>query len=434
LVLLRHEEKTGKEENTTMNGLRKLTGLSAVLCLGFVPNARADVVTDWNLFAVQAINAAGRPPGGAPFLDIATVHLAIHDAVAAIDHQFQPYNVTISGASGSLVAAAAATAHDVLVNRFPAQAESLDSAYSEYVGAHGLSQNDPGIAVGRRAAAGIIAFRANDGSFPLQGQPPFTGGSAPGQWRPTPPALASMATPWLATVRPFALTSPEQFRANPPPSLTSQLYTLDYNLAKDYGSLTGSKRTPEQTDLAYFWAGNYLLVWNSTLRNIVSGQKLDVGKSARLFALANMAMADAAITAWDSKLFYATWRPITAIQFADTAGNAGTAGDPTWQPLIVSPPYPEYPSGANNVTGAITRILRSFFGTNEMSFPVTTTVLQAVQQTRMYQRFTDAADDVVIARVFEGIHFGFADVEARKQGESVAAWVFDRFLRPSAQQ
>jgi len=199
-----------------MNGLRKLTGLSAVLYLGFVPSARADVVSDWNLFAILAINAAGRPPGGAPFLDIATVHLAMHDAVAAIDRQFQPYSVTIAGASGSPVAAAAAAAHDVLVNRFPAQAASLDSTYTEYVAAHALSQKDPGIAVGQQAAAGIIAFRATDGSFPSQ-SPPFTGGSAPGQWRPTPPALASMATPWLATVRPFALTSPQQFRANPPP-------------------------------------------------------------------------------------------------------------------------------------------------------------------------------------------------------------------------
>jgi PAP2 superfamily len=417
-----------------MNGLRKLTGLSAVICFGFLPNARADVVSDWNLFAVLAINAAGRPPGGSPFLDIATVHLAMHDAVAAIDRQFQPYNVKISGASGSPVAAAAAAAHDVLVNRFPAQAASLDSTYAEYIAAHGLSQKDPGIAVGQQAAAGIIAFRADDGSFPSQVQTPFTGGSAPGQWRPTPPALASMATPWLATVRPFALTSPQQFRANPPPSLNSPLYTLDYNQAKDYGSLTNSKRTPEETDLAYFWSGNYLLVWNSTLRNIATSQKLDVANSARLFALANMAMADAAITAWDSKLFYTTWRPFTAIQFGDTAENPLITGDPTWQPLIVNPPYPEYPSGANNVTGAITRILRSFFGTNEMSFPVTTTVPQAIQQTRTYQRFTDAADEVVIARVFEGIHFAFADFEARKQGESVATWVSDRFLRPSGQQ
>src|SRR5215475_6232929 len=340
-----------------MNGLRKLTRLSAVLYMGSALTARADVVSDWNLFAILAINAGGRPPGGSPFLDTATVHLAMHDAVAAIDHQFQPYHVTIAGASGSTVAAAAAAALDVLVNRFPAQAASLDSTYADYVAAHGLSQKDPGIAVGQQAAAGIIAFRANDGSFPSPAPPPFTGGSAPGQWRPTPPAYAPMATPWLATVRPFALTSPQQFRANPPPSVTSQLYALDYNAAKDYGSLNNSKRTPEQTDLAYFWSGNYLSVWNSTLRNIVSAQKLDVGKSARLFALANMAMADAAITAWDTKLFYATWRPITAIQFGDTAGNPGTASDATWQPLIVSPPYPEYTSGANNVTAAITRLL-----------------------------------------------------------------------------
>jgi hypothetical protein len=416
-----------------MKALRRITGLSALLCLGFVPNVRADVITDWNLFAIQAINAGGRPPGGAPFLDIATVHLAIYDAVAAIDRKFQPYRVTISGASGSTVAAAAAAAHDVLVNRFPTQTASLDTIYFDYIAAHGLSQNDPGIGVGHQAAAGIIAFRANDGSFPSQAQTPFTGGNAVGQWRPAPPAFAAMATPWLATVTPFGLTSPQQFRANPPPSFTSPLYTLDYNQAKDYGSLTGSKRTPEQTDLAYFWAGNYLLVWNSTLRNIATAQRLDVGRSARLFALANMAMADAAITSWDSKVTYPTWRPITAIQFADSAGNPGTSGDPTWQPLIVTPPYPDYTSGANNVTGAVTRVLRSFFGTNEMAFPVTTTVPQAIQQTRTYQRFTDAADEVVVARVFEGIHFTFADVEGRKQGENVAIWIFDHFLRPVGQ-
>jgi hypothetical protein len=142
-----------------------------------------------------------------------------------------------------------------------------------------------------------------------------------------------------------------------------------------------------------------------------------------------MAMADAGITAWDTKLHYVFWRPITAIQNGDNDGNPNTDSDPLWQPLIVNPPYPEYSSGANNVTGAITRILRSFFGTNEMTFSVTTTVPQVVQQTRIYTRFSDAADDVVIARVYEGIHFGFSDFEARSQGESVAQWAFKHFLR-----
>jgi hypothetical protein len=124
------------------------------------------------------------------------------------------------------------------------------------------------------------------------------------------------------------------------------------------------------------------------------------------------------------------WRPITAIQNGDNDGNPKTDGDPGWQPLFVTPPYPDYTSGANNVTGAITRIFRSFFGTNQMTFSVTTTAPQAVQQTRMYRHFTEAADDVVIARVYEGIHFAFADSEARMQGESVAKWVFKYFLRP----
>jgi hypothetical protein len=239
-----------------------------------------------------------------------------------------------------------------------------------------------------------------------------------------------MATPWLAQVQPFALTNPSQFRVGPPPSLNSELYARDYNQVKDLGSLTSSKRTPEQPDLAYFWSGNYLVVWNGVLRSIAGAQKLTIGRSARLFALANMAMADAAITAWDTKLYYVFWRPKTAIQNGDNDGNSKTDGDLAWQPLIANPPYPEYTSGANNVTGAITRILRSFFGTNEMTFPVTTTALQAIQQTRIDGHFTDAADDVVIARIYEGIHFSFSDSLARKQGEAVARWVFKRFLRP----
>src|SRR4051812_33737218 len=180
-----------------INSLQKLTGLSAALYLGFALNAHADAVSDWNVVAIQAINAAGRPPGGSVFLDIATVHLAMHDAVAAIDGQFRPYHVKIAGAWGSPAAAAAKAAHDVLVNRFPGQTASLTITYNNYLATNGLGQNDRGIAVGQKAAAGIIALRANDGSSPSSDPPPFTGGTAAGEWRPTPPALAPMATPWL---------------------------------------------------------------------------------------------------------------------------------------------------------------------------------------------------------------------------------------------
>jgi VCPO second helical-bundle domain len=156
----------------------------------------------------------------------------------------------------------------------------------------------------------------------------------------------------------------------------------------------------------------------------------NIGDSARLFALVNLSMADAIITSWDSKVAYNTWRPITAIRLGDDDTNPRTVGDPDWQPLINTPNYPDYTSGANNVTGAATRALALFFGTDEMTFTATTTNPMAIQQTRTYSRFSDAADDVVTARVFEGIHFRFADAEGRKQGRHVAQWVFGHFLKP----
>jgi hypothetical protein len=391
----------------TITRLQRLTGLTVCAYLGCAGLARADAVADWNAIAVQAIVTVGPlRPGGTVFLDIATVHAAIYDAVEAIDGRFRPYHVEIPGASGSPRAAAAKAAHDVLVNRFPDQATSLDTTYHDYLASHGLAEDDPGVAVGEQAAAGIIALRADDGSFPPN-PPPFIGGTDPGVWRPTPsylpgppPSFAPMAAPWLATVTPFTLTSPKQFRPEPPPALTCERYTRAYNEVKALGALVSSARTPRQTDLAYFWAANYLVLWNQGLRDIVAAHVHNIDKSARLFALANLAMADAGITAWDSKKHYVFWRAITAIQEGDSDGNPQTVGDPTWQPLINTPNYPDYTSGANNVTGAVTRTLALFFGTDRMTFAVTTTNPLAVQQTRTYRRFSDAAQDVVDARIY----------------------------------
>jgi hypothetical protein len=393
-------------------------------------------VADWNAVAVQAIITAVPPRGGAAsLLDIAMVHAAVYDAVEAIDGRFKPYHLKIPGASGSPAAATAKAAHDVLINRFPGQAASLDTTYHAYLSSNGLAENDPGVIVGQQAAAGIIALRANDGSYPNP-DPPFTGGTDPGIWRPTvsylpgpPPSLSPMATPWLAAVTPFTLDSPSQFRAKLPPALTSGRYTRAYNEVKAMGAFSNSARTADQTDFAYFWAANYLVLWNHGLRDIAGAHVNTIGDSARLFALVNLAMADAAITAWDTKKHYVFWRPVTAIQEGDNDGNPHTAGDVSWQPLINTPNYPDYTSGANNVTGAVTRMLALYFRTQEMTFSVTTTNPLAVQQTRTYNRFADAAHDVVIARIYEGIHFRFADTEARRQGQQVAKWAFKHFLR-----
>jgi hypothetical protein len=413
----------------------------AILAILFATpaSASADAVADWNAIAVQTISAeTPARPAPVAIIDMAIVHAAVYDAVQAIDRRFKPYHVVIPEACGSPEAAAAKAAHDILVNLFPAQTMSLDTQYAKYLMDHCLATDDPGVAVGAAAAAGIIALRANDGRFPPN-QDPFLGGEHPGEWRPTesfignppaPPSFAPMLTPWAANVTPFTLKSGDQYRAKAPPALTSRKYTRDYYEVKLMGARFNSARTPEQTDFAIFWAANYAALWNRVVRELAGVHVHNIGDSARLFALVNLSMADAAITAWDSKVAYNFWRPITAIRLGDDDTNPRTIGDPDWQPLINTPNYPDYTSGANNVTGAATRSLALYFGTDEMTFTVTTTNPMAMQQTRDYSRFSDAAEDVVTARVFEGIHFRFADAEARKQGRRVAQWAFGHFLRP----
>jgi hypothetical protein len=400
-------------------------------CLTWAVSARADAVVDWNAIAVQAITTAVPPhPGATGFLDIATVQAAVYDAVESIDGRFRPYHRRVPGASGSMAAAVAKAAHDVLLNRFPGQAAFLDTAYHDYLFNNGLADNDPGVSVGQQAAADIIAFRANDGSFPNPPPPDFVGGTDPGVWRPTPPSMAPMLVTWLATVTPFTAISPSQFRPGPPPALTSCRYARDYNEVKALGGLVNSARTPEQTDLAYFFSDNYLVLWNRGVRDIAVAYLTNIGDTARLFALVSMAMADAGISCWDTKRHYVFWRPITAIQEGDNDGNPRTIGDPTWQPLTDTPPYPDYTSGANAVNSAAAHILRFFFGTDHLTFSLNSGNPNVIQKTRTYCRLSEELRDVVNARIYEGIHFRFADLAGRKQGRQVARWAFKNFLRP----
>jgi hypothetical protein len=421
-----------------MTSRRSLIALMVGVCLSCASSALADAVVDWNAITSQAVVAAGTArPGPSPILDFAVVHAAVYDAVQAIEGKFEPYSVEIPGASGSAAAAAAKAAHDVLVNRFPAQAASLDTTYLNYLASHGLAQNDPGVAVGQQAAAGIIALRANDGGFPNPPPPPFVGGEEPGQWRPTPSyltgppaAFSPMLVPWLATVTPFTLNSPHQFRSPKPPGLKSSRYTRDYKEIKALGGDVNSERTQEQTDIALFWALNYVVQWNLALRDVATANVDNISDNSRLFALANFAGADALIASWDTKVRWVSWRPVTAIQEGDSDGNPKTHGDVNWRPLINTPNYPDQSSGANAVTGAMTRALKLFFGTDHLAFVVTSNNPLAIPPTRAYSRFSDAARDVVDARVYQGIHFRFADLAGRKQGRYVARWGFKNFLRP----
>jgi hypothetical protein len=408
----------------------------AVFVAAFATNAMAeDPIAAWNAISEKAVKAAGHPPPVAA-LDFAIVHLAIYDAVESIDRRYEPYYTLAPGATGSPSAAAAKAGHDVLVGLFPAQGATLDAEYANFLAANGVDPLDPGTAVGALAAANILALRSDDGRFPPS-PPPFLGGTSIGEWRPTPsllpgppPTLAPGLTPWVASVRPFTMNSDSQFRVAPPPQLTSEKWAEDYNEVKAVGSLMSTTRTAEQTEIGYFWADSGPVLWQNALRYISGAYLNDIGDSARMYALAEAALADAQIACWDSKYFYDFWRPITAIRLGDLGGNPLTAVDPSWQPLINTPNFPEYPSGHAAISGAVTHMLQLFFGRDVLNFQMTTTSSMALQKTRSFTRLSQAEQEVVDARVYVGIHYRNSDTTARAQGRRVSNWVFRHYLRP----
>ena len=408
----------------------------AVLASIFVTNAKAqDPIAAWNEIGEKAVKAAGHAPPVAA-LDFAIVHVAIYDAVESIDRRYAPYYTLVPNANGSLSAAAAKAGHDVLVGLFPAQSATLDAEYANFLATNGIDPFDQGIAVGAQAALAILALRSNDGRFPVN-PPPFLGSTVIGQWRPTPsllpgppPSFAPGLTPWVASVTPFTMNSNSQFRVDPPPDLTSDVWTEDYNEVKTVGSLTSTTRTAEQTEIGYFWADSGPVLWQNALRYISRTYLNDIGDSARMYALAETALADAQISCWESKYFYNFWRPITAIRLGDQDGNPATEVDPDWQPLINTPNFPEYPSGHASTSGAISHVLGLFFGSDELNFQMTTTNPHALQKTRTFTRFSQAEDEVINARVYVGIHYRNTDRVSRTQGLRVADWVFKNYFRP----
>jgi hypothetical protein len=414
-----------------MKRFRYLAGATVLATLAWSGLAAADAVTDWNDIANNVV-AGGRPgPIGAQ--DLAVVQLAVHDAVQSYEKRFEPYYTQVSGAKGSKSAAVAAAAHGVLVAFYPAQASTLDSTYTTWLANNGLTGN-PGIAVGEAVAARAATLRRLDPN-PLPA--PYTGTVAIGQWRSTenflgapPPPPAPMHAPFMGSFNPFALTGPARYRAPPPPALDSAKYAADYNEVKEKGALTGSTRTAEQTDIAYFWTDNFVVQWNRAVRGIIDARVPNMGNRARLLALVNMSIADALITSWDSKLHYNLWRPLNAIREGEFDGNPNTTGDPLWQPLVNTPPYPEYTSGANSVTGAATKALALFFGRDNISFKVTSNAPNVVKKERTFASFTAASQQVVVARIYLGFHFRFGDVEGRKAAREVAEYVHDHYLLP----
>jgi hypothetical protein len=227
----------------------------------------------------------------------------------------------------------------------------------------------------------------------------------------------------------WTLNSPSQFRALPPPDLTSESWTNDYNEVKSLGGTTGSSRTPEQTDIGRFWADQPMLQWNRAWRGIALEQDLSLIDGSRFFAMLTTASSDALIACWDSKYFYNFWRPVTAIRAGSRDGNPGTMPDPNWIGLVVTPNHPEYPAAHGCFSGAATETLRFFFGTDEFDFTIDSNVPDLTDRVRYYDSFSQALQEVLDARVYGGMHYRNSSDKGAIIGKQVSHFATSHFFK-----
>ena len=426
---------------------RTYSCLAALVVVALVAGtAKADEITDWNETMLRAALVGGTT---APVTTrvAAIVQAAVFDAVNGIARRYTPIHVEPAGPAGaSRDAAAVQAAYATLVQLYPAQKATFDARLAVSLAVLGEQESSAaiasGLAWGQTVADAILLWRSTDGFTPAP--PPFLGGTAVGQWRPTPPAFAPGAVPQFAYMTPWAIVAPSQFRPAGPPALTSPRYTTDFNETKTSGSISSSIRTSDQTVYAWFWASTTAsFFWNNVAVSLVSSASSEPDqdgdghshdpqhdsslREARLLAQLNVAIADATIACWDAKYTYVSWRPVTAIPLADTDGNPNTMADPEWMPLFATPAHPEYPSAHSCLSAAAGAVLANRFG-ERTHFSVESDQMPGVL--RSFQSFTSALDEVKNARIFAGIHFRFSTDDGEKLGASVAEYVLDHAVQP----
>jgi hypothetical protein len=362
------------------------------------------------------------------------IHLAVYDAVVAIEGGKEPYATAIEAPKGAdRNAAVAAAAYRAARGRVaPSQFGYLDEQYGTYVARipDGRAKAD-GIEVGEAAAAGLLARRANDGfgnavAYHCSASPPPAGEFEPNGGCGTEPIDAK-----IGQVTPFTFESPARFRPDGPDAFASDRWVEDFDEVKAYGRADSSVRTPEQTDVAYFWSEHSYVHWNRNLIGLAVVRHLDVAETASLFAMAHTAASDAVIAGLEAKYFYRTWRPRTAIPRAGEDGNPRTEPDSTWTPLL-SVNHPEYPSGHSFYSIAVTESVARFFGTGEVPWTLVTSkeaVPQLVRTERTYESLGALMDEVTDARVWSGLHYRNTMREGAEFGRRVARHVLDGYFR-----
>jgi hypothetical protein len=406
---------------------------------------KPNVVDEWNLVAVNTLVALPGPAGGAPpatQILMGMTQGAVFDAVNSIvPDRHDPYLLTKRFSRGASKPAAVATAaYRVLYNivstvpaaiPFPNKASLIASLDTHYAASLAEIPDSPskseGIAAGNAAADAMIAARQNDGRY---GPSQWVPNVAAGHWWPIvnqDGTLQLDPTPWVGGVRPFLMLSSSQFRTPGPPALTSAQWAADFNEVKALGSLNSTMRSEEQTHIAFFWQSTPVVTWNEVARNLAADQRYSIAERARLFAIENLSAGDAAINCWNDKYYWDFWRPWNAIPRAAEDPNAATEPDATWTPLITAP-YPEHPSGHLCLDGAHLRVLRTFFG-DHVRFGVTS--LRFPGEVRYFERFSRALAEITEARIWAGLHFRTADVQAQILGRNVADYAMENYFSPT---
>ncbi|MGL6072686.1 MAG: hypothetical protein ACRC8S_00865 [Fimbriiglobus sp.] len=391
-----------------------------------------DIISDWNDEVLRAIRAERTPPPRAARA-LAIVHTAIFDAVNAIERDYEAYLPQPEAPLGASTTAAAIEAgYRTALALFPQRASRFEQARNQQLAALPGTGISEGLTVGATAAALMLADRAKDQPAPI----PYTSGTQPGQWRPTPSANAPFALPDWGRVRPFVMSSGDQFRPAPSPELTSSEYAAAFEEVKQLGSVSSSLRTAEQTEIALLWAANPGTdtppgMTNRITANLVARRNLSLLDSARTFALVNLALADAAIVAWDAKRVYNWWRPITAIHEADADGNPSTIADASWVPLLPTPNHPDHTSGHSTFTSAGAAVLAALFGDET---EVTAWAADRPNVARTFDRITSMAEEAGQSRIYGGIHTQYANQAGLESGERLGKYVIGNEMQAVSRQ
>jgi len=396
-----------------------------------LPMGADDPIAEWNQTAARlSLTVSPTPAPVQQTRLMAIVQAAVHDAVNGITGDYETYLPRVSPPEKATPEAAAiAAAYHASVGLFgngpfpQLGGKTLSELYSESLTAHGIPADDAGLEYGESAALAILAARAGDGAS--QAQFPYDGPNTdPGTWRLLPGQTALLAG-W-GSIQPFVIKSGDQFRAEAPPALDSELYTRDYNEIKELGRSNSTTRTALQSQIATFWRASPTAIWNPIALQALAARDFDISARARILALFYMAASDASVVCWDTKYYYNFWRPQSAIRNGDLDNNPATEADPTWTPFIPTPPHPDYSSGHASNSSAMANILDYAFGSDPgMTISVTLSGI-----TRQWSTFGEAVNEVIDARVYSGIHYRNSDEVGARQGRQVAQFVITHALKP----